>query len=701
MLHCLHWPKIPKGAPLDSVEVSSIPVFAVASGWAKLDTAHALWLRKFMDSRWNTVISELKRLGVPQKDIDGILSQLSGGDEDRVHSLLSKVEERELVKAESLHELRLAARCAEDAAELFMRAHLEKKPVVLLLKGLEEILKSQHQINGIRNNQSRTVRSTESGPVIFEERASGRKAESEKAAEGSDEDDDPREKTQPVAAIEPSEERSRRRVAYIHPDTSPYEIITRLGHGRLTQAMKGREKATGETVVLKFFPEGCSLDPEFTDHLFSQVRQTISLKHPNLAGIRQITLSDKQCYAVTDYFEGETLKSTLASGNPLSPNKVIPILVQVLRGVNAAHEFGICHGSIHPGNIMRSPDGEVKLVDVGLGEIDSELVDVPEGPLLYQAHYRAPERNQGSVPTEASDVYELGAVMYHLFAWQPPFAGHDLESLSRAHRQEDLPSLPDSVTAISDRLELMIQKMMAKEPAKRFQNVGEILAIMEAIGSLQPQSENENIRPDDARPRLPASSFSKKRRRRQKAKDNWLPHLVLGIGAVILLIIYWANSRDPLETLPHLKPYRDNLIVKNRVDDDLASKLAREGDDGLGVIEFLLKVPEKQVPAVRALGQINTEASRQLLVQQLEHENINVRCEAIVVLGKSRHPDAYALLEKLAEDSSPEIRRNVMIALREYNDGKAVPLVQKHLGDDDISVQQQAKDTLRNLTESK
>jgi serine/threonine protein kinase len=548
------------------------------------------------------------------------------------------------------------------------------------------------------NAQSKTVRSTENGPVFFEEGVTNQESGSGKQIEDSDEDDDPREKTQPVAAIERSEERSNRRVAYIHPNTSPYEIITRLGHGRLTQTVKGREKATGEAVVLKFFPEGCSLDPEFTDQLFSQVRQTISLKHPNLAGIRQITLSDKQCYAVTDYIEGETLKSMLASGNPLSPNKVIPLLVQLIRGVNAAHEFGTCLGSIHPGNIMCGADGAVKLVDVGLGEIDSELVDVPEGPRLYQAQYRAPERKEDSAPTEASDVYELGAVMYHLLAWQPPFAGHDLDSLWHAHRREELSSLPDTVTALSDRLEPMIQKMMAKEPQKRFQNVGEILALMEAIGSQQPQTEDENIRPAPALPRPPVSSLSKKRRRRQKVKDNWLPHIAIGLGIGILLLIYWSNSGDPLEATPHLKPYRDNLIVKDKVDDDVASKLAREGDDGLGVIEFLLKVPKKQVQAVRALGQINTEASRQLLVQQLEHENIKVRCETIVVLGKSRHADAYAFLEKLAEDPSPEIRRNVMIALREYNDEKAIPLVKKHLGDDDISVQQQAKDTLRNLT---
>ncbi|MDP7253167.1 MAG: HEAT repeat domain-containing protein [Planctomycetota bacterium] len=648
-----------------------------------------------MDSRWSTVIAELNHLGVSQEEIDDILS-LESEKEDRLQALLDRVDERHLVKEESLQELRLAVRCAEEASELFMRAHLEKKPVVLLLKGLEEILKSQHEGNGKSRSQSKTVRSAESGPVVFEERAAGHETESE-AIEDTDEDDDPREKTQPVAAIEPSEERSNRKVAYIHPDTSPYEIITRLGHGRLTQTVKGREKATGDAVVLKFFPEGCSRDREFTDHLFSQVRQSISLKHPNLAGIRQITLSDKQCYAVTDYVAGETLKNMLASGNTLSPKKVIPILVQLLRGVNAAHEFGMCHGSIHPGNIMCSAVGEVKLVDVGLGEIDSEFVDVPEGPRLYQAHYRAPEREEGTAPTVASDVYELGAVMYQLLAWQPPFAGHDLDSLSRAHRKEELPPLPESVTALSDRLEPTIQKMMAKESKKRFQDVGEVLAIMETISSLHPQSDDEDIRPE-LRPRPPVSSLSKKRRRRQKVKDNWLPHIAIGLGIGILLLIYWASTGDPLEATPHLKPYRDNLIVKDKVDDDVASKLAREGDAGLGVIEFLLKVPKKQVQAVRALGLINTAASRELLVQQLEHQNIKVRCEAIVVLGKSQHADIFSFLEKLAEDPSPEIRRNVMIALREFGDEKALPIVKKHLGDDDISVQRQAKDTLRNLT---
>ncbi|MDP6358661.1 MAG: HEAT repeat domain-containing protein, partial [Planctomycetota bacterium] len=241
------------------------------------------------------------------------------------------------------------------------------------------------------------------------------------------------------------------------------------------------------------------------------------------------------------------------------------------------------------------------------------------------------------------------------------------------------------------------QRMMTKEPKKRYQDVGEVLAIMETMSSLHPQSHDEDIRPE-LRPRSPVSSLSKKRRRRQKVKDNWLPHIAIGLGIGILLLIYWASTGDPLEATPHLKPYRDNLIVKDKVDDDVASKLAREGDAGLGVIEFLLKVPKKQVQAVRALGLINTDASRELLVQQLEHQNIKVRCEAIVVLGKSQHADIFSFLEKLAEDPSPEVRRNVMIALREYGDEKALPIVKKHLGDDDISVQRQAKDTLRNLT---
>jgi HEAT repeat protein len=176
--------------------------------------------------------------------------------------------------------------------------------------------------------------------------------------------------------------------------------------------------------------------------------------------------------------------------------------------------------------------------------------------------------------------------------------------------------------------------------------------------------------------------------------------VAIAVALLVSAAVYAFWPSDPLNWQPKgLAEKARNLSVGGKLDEDVAAKLAAEGDVALPVLRFLVEKgpPEKQIPAAKTLGMIATPRSRALLVEQLGHRRIEVRAEVLMILGRSTWPGAYEHLAKALEAKEPEVRRNAVIALGEFGDPRAIPLIHARLQDGDVSVRQQAKTSLDRL----
>lgn len=648
--------------------------------------------------------------------------------------LLDLAEERGLAEPGQTRSLRAAIECSEEAAGLYLQAHLDKRPPALLLKGLEELLRNAESAAHPEQEESGdqpSERPTQSlcrkdlaaasasaatrvpGPPKSSPAEDGGRPQRPAVQGGNLEDpwddEDPREKTQPIEALSP-EDMTPHEAAGVYGKRSPYQKVTRLGHGRLTQTLKARDKSTGELLVLKVFPSAWGRDRAFVDRLFAQAREVVHLRHESLSPIRQVVMTNTECYVVLDYVDGVPLKGLLNANKQFPLRLSLSIIGQLAEAVRALHDYGLRHGSIHPGNIIVDSDGAACLTDVGLGAIEpGDRSELPEGPWLYQALYRAPERHGLSEPaTVAGDIYELGLVFYHLLAWHAPYTSQDPDELAEIHATGPLPPLPEALGPVSQLLQPILAKMTAASPENRYNSVEEVLAeireVADTLHARVPGLHDEESRGGKGLAAGDGRAFVSARRHRfgrsPLPQRQWQTYVPIGVVLVVIALLYAFSDRDPFSAQPKdLAEKAEHLSVHGRLDEDLAAKLAAEGDRALPILRWLIEKgpPEKQLPAVQTLGLIDTPKARALLVEELGHRNTKVKEEALRILGKSKWPQAFEHLVEATTAPDSEVRRVAVMALGEYGDERAVPAIRKRLQDPDISVRRQAERSLEKL----
>src|SRR5262245_29871050 len=153
----------------------------------------------------------------------------------------------------------------------------------------------------------------------------------------------------------------------LNPGTrlGPYEIVAPLGAGGMGEVYRARDSRLGRDVAIKALPEAFAADPERLARFEREARVLASLSHPNVSGIYGLEHVGEQRFLVLEFVEGETLASRLARG-PMPVDESLQIAIQIAAAVEAAHEAGVIHRDLKPGNVMLKPDGTVKVLDFGL-----------------------------------------------------------------------------------------------------------------------------------------------------------------------------------------------------------------------------------------------------------------------------------------------------------------------------------------------
>jgi eukaryotic-like serine/threonine-protein kinase len=265
----------------------------------------------------------------------------------------------------------------------------------------------------------------------------------------------------------------------------PYEIIAPLGAGGMGEVYRATDPRLGRDVAIKALPAEFAQDPERLSRFEREARLLASLSHPNIAGIHGLEEVSGHRYLVLELVEGETLAQRLARG-PLLPDEAIEVCRQVAAGVEAAHENGVVHRDLKPGNVMLTPSGAVKVLDFGLAKggaasnSSSNLSASPTmtyvatsaGMILGTAAYMSPEQARGRAVDRRTDVWSFGCVLYECVTGRQAFEGETVSDLIARilEREPDWTAIPPTTPP---RVVELLRRCLTKDATLRLRDIGE------------------------------------------------------------------------------------------------------------------------------------------------------------------------------------------------------------------------------------
>lgn len=260
-----------------------------------------------------------------------------------------------------------------------------------------------------------------------------------------------------------------------------YRLTGKLGVGGMGVVYEAQDTELARRVALKFLPAELAGDPEAARR-FKREAQTIALlNHPHICTIYDIGEHDGQGFIAMERLDGITLRLHMAR-KTLETGEIADIALQIAQALEAAHEKGIVHRDIKPGNIFVSGTGRVKVLDFGLAR-RFRSADASETPLdgstipgrpLGTANYMAPERILQTPLDPRSDLFSLGVVMYEMATGRLPFAGASPgETVTNILEKEPVPLTTLSPTRPAQ-LERIVSRLLAKQAADRYQSADEL-----------------------------------------------------------------------------------------------------------------------------------------------------------------------------------------------------------------------------------
>ncbi len=309
---------------------------------------------------------------------------------------------------------------------------------------------------------------------------------------------------------------------------SHYKILSEIGSGGMGIVYKAEDTKLKRTVALKFLPPELTRDKEAKDRLLHEARAAAALEHTNICPVFEINeTADGQMYMVMAFYEGETLREKIVSG-PLPIAEVINIIYQIADGLNKAHEKGIIHRDIKPANIMIIDEEVPKILDFGLAKLRGQTKLTKESTTLGTIAYMSPEQTTGEEVDQRSDIWSLGVVFYEMLTGKLPFRGHYEQAIMYSIMNEDPEPIKELIPDLPIQLEQIINKMLAKDPAERYQSCSEL--IVDSKRSKKPLESPEDLK---------ASKTFEKKRTHFPLKKVIVP---LALTLVVLLAIFLGKE---------------------------------------------------------------------------------------------------------------------------------------------------------------
>lgn len=261
-----------------------------------------------------------------------------------------------------------------------------------------------------------------------------------------------------------------------------YKILDGIRQDRVGMAFLAEDVRSKKQVSVKVLPTDRVSDPTILEAFLKEVRLAARVDHTNVARVIDLDVWAQTHFVVTEYVPWPTLDKVLAEKGPLAADAAAQYAAQVAVALKFAHDQGLYHRDIKPGNIAVGPGGAVKLIDLGL----THMLENPWKQVTRRISTKeyadeidhvAPEQAWGCEPDGRSDVYSLGSTLYVLLTGQSPFPGTASQKMSE-RQVRGVPRPSDVRPDVPRELDAIVQKMGAKDPHERFQSAAEVVAAL-------------------------------------------------------------------------------------------------------------------------------------------------------------------------------------------------------------------------------
>jgi serine/threonine protein kinase/DNA-binding response OmpR family regulator len=275
-----------------------------------------------------------------------------------------------------------------------------------------------------------------------------------------------------------------------------YDVLDKLGVGGMGTVFKARHRRMKRVVALKLLSRTLAKDDTFVQRFLREVETIARFTHPNIVIAYDADEAEAGHFLVMEFVDGQDLSSFLEKQGPLSVSAAVNCILQAARGLAYAHAQGIIHRDIKPANLLRDSTGAVKVTDLGLARLagvkgtEGAGSITQAGSILGTVDYMPPEQAMGATDIDhRADIYSLGATLHFLLLRRPPYQGETLMATMFKHKMAPIPSLVQGRADVPPALDALFARMMAKEPADRYQSMAEVVRVLEEIeASLPPAS---------------------------------------------------------------------------------------------------------------------------------------------------------------------------------------------------------------------
>lgn len=421
-----------------------------------------------------------------------------------------------------------------------------------------------------------------------------------------------------------------------------FRILRKLGQGGMGQVYLAEQLSLKRKVALKVMRADLAANKTALERFKLEALAVARITHANIVQVYAISESDGLHYMALEYVEGRNLREYLSRKGPPELAVALSIMRQVAAALQRASELGIVHRDIKPENILLNRKGEVKVADFGLSRCfageQQPLNLTQSGVTMGTPLYMSPEQVQGQDIDPRTDIYSLGVTSYHMLTGEPPYQGKTAFEVAMQHVQGEPKPLCEVRPDLPAELAAVVHKMMAKEPANRYQTGRELLKdltrLREGIGGISAgtstmavpagSSGSAALTPAGSGTQLPVTLALPARGRR------WLPWVVA--GSILLALGAGAAFRLALRPTPTAPGEQVNAASTPANPDDVLERKLRE----------------------RLQQPFNPAEPRQL------REALDPRIElGLFYLRRRRLNDGAAFFKQLTQDPPREIFRYV------------------------------------------
>jgi eukaryotic-like serine/threonine-protein kinase len=282
-----------------------------------------------------------------------------------------------------------------------------------------------------------------------------------------------------------------------HPDLvlgDRYALVRRIARGAMGEVWEATDHLLGRAVAVKILRDEYRTAPQFLTRFRAEARQAGRLDHRGIATVYDYGESNDVAFLVTELVDGHPLSHVMAEQPGMPTATKLSIICQAAEGLQAAHDAGVIHRDVRPGNLLVRDDGVVKVTDFGISRALASVPSRDRGGTYGTPTYLSPEQASGARVSDASDTYSLGAVAYELLAGHAPVAGAGPVEAAPARVGDPAPPLPASVSA---NVAAIVQAALAQDPSRRPASAGDVarvlrreLATMRASPAVVPASSD-------------------------------------------------------------------------------------------------------------------------------------------------------------------------------------------------------------------